>query len=595
MYNNALRPSTLFGIVLLLLAVTGTWMWSAALLDHHSEAPGLPSLIFLVVDLALGVMSLLFLLRVRWARIAASVVLHVFALGCVVLLLLAVVDDEETISAKLLGVGVSVLGMGACLIGILALHHRSMKADLSGAAESPEIIARRRSRIRRVLVVPLCVVLLGLAYGAWRIVPLAVGEPTVTVDYLAEANRLSRPADYDPNLDAAPHYDELFGEFVSLPDELGDSWSSWPADLPPVQFELLKVWASENEELLGSLRMAGRCPYWWYELESADGAMTNLQWPWRWNVSWETRGIALLAKYKAHLGQVDEGLQMLTDLHMLGIHWRRGITLEEQVSGMAICTMSGHAMLAIVDRCEVTPEGYRRLLDALAPRISQEQTLRFMPGERLCADDSIQRRFTDDGAGNGVLLPRPLFLGERENYLLQDSVSFPQAIWLSLNHPDRRETVRIYDRLMALVEKLSAQTPWDTFEEGHTYEEALSQSVGGCYFLKDSPFWMARTIETNWRDMTTQRALLTIPAVLVYRAENGQLPPTLDALADADLLTSMPIDPYSDGPLVYKVIDGDFTLYSVGEDCLDDGGIPGGWEEFGTDRVFWPLVEAVEE
>ena len=37
-YNNSLRPSTLFGIVLLLLAVAGTLLWVALLLDETMPA-----------------------------------------------------------------------------------------------------------------------------------------------------------------------------------------------------------------------------------------------------------------------------------------------------------------------------------------------------------------------------------------------------------------------------------------------------------------------------------------------------------------------------------------------------------------------------
>jgi hypothetical protein len=58
----------------------------------------------------------------------------------------------------------------------------------------------------------------------------------------------------------------------------------------------------------------------------------------------------------------------------------------------------------------------------------------------------------------------------------------------------------------------------------------------------------------------------------------------------------VPMDPYSDEPLVYRRTDRGFTLYSVGPDFADDGGEPGLnadgkprlWADKG-DTVFWPI------
>jgi hypothetical protein len=70
------------------------------------------------------------------------------------------------------------------------------------------------------------------------------------------------------------------------------------------------------------------------------------------------------------------------------------------------------------------------------------------------------------------------------------------------------------------------------------------------------------------------------------------------------LLSEVPIDPFSDQPLVYKKTDNGFTLYSVGYNFKDDGGVPGQyegtnknpqarrWTQYG-DVVFWPVEKAV--
>jgi len=62
----------------------------------------------------------------------------------------------------------------------------------------------------------------------------------------------------------------------------------------------------------------------------------------------------------------------------------------------------------------------------------------------------------------------------------------------------------------------------------------------------------------------------------------------------------LPIDPYSDQPLVYKRTESDFVLYGVGENFKDDGGtvavVDGRLRKWGTkeegDWVFWPVPQS---
>jgi hypothetical protein len=53
----------------------------------------------------------------------------------------------------------------------------------------------------------------------------------------------------------------------------------------------------------------------------------------------------------------------------------------------------------------------------------------------------------------------------------------------------------------------------------------------------------------------------------------------------------LPMDPYSSGPLVYKLTDNNFILYSVAGDFNDNGGKhdPKWAEEGNGDYVFWPV------
>lgn len=69
-----------------------------------------------------------------------------------------------------------------------------------------------------------------------------------------------------------------------------------------------------------------------------------------------------------------------------------------------------------------------------------------------------------------------------------------------------------------------------------------------------------------------RRLLITAIALERYRGRHGSYPPTLQALVPA-LLQQVPVDFMDGQPLHYRLMeDSHFVLYSVGLDCVDNGG-----------------------
>ena len=91
---------------------------------------------------------------------------------------------------------------------------------------------------------------------------------------------------------------------------------------------------------------------------------------------------------------------------------------------------------------------------------------------------------------------------------------------------------------------------------------------------------------------------MTIIAVLRYAQDKGDYPDNLGELITAGYLKEIPLDMFSDKPLVYRKTDDGFTLYSVGPNFIDDSGESGKdkkgkvrlWAENG-DAVFWPALK----
>jgi len=93
-----------------------------------------------------------------------------------------------------------------------------------------------------------------------------------------------------------------------------------------------------------------------------------------------------------------------------------------------------------------------------------------------------------------------------------------------------------------------------------------------------------------------RRLLVTAIALERYRGRHGSYPPSLQALVPT-LLPSAPIDFMDGQPLRYRTAgDGHFVLYSVGLDCVDNGGKmespQGRGEQFGFEMRLGPREKA---
>ncbi|MBU0678356.1 MAG: hypothetical protein KJ626_09580 [Verrucomicrobia bacterium] len=87
---------------------------------------------------------------------------------------------------------------------------------------------------------------------------------------------------------------------------------------------------------------------------------------------------------------------------------------------------------------------------------------------------------------------------------------------------------------------------------------------------------------------TLIRAIQTACALQTYRREAGEYPTDISLLVP-EYLPEIPIDPFDDRPLRYAPHTG--TLYSVGDNLIDDGGDDGkdsGWR--GASRIKAPDI-----
>ena len=79
--------------------------------------------------------------------------------------------------------------------------------------------------------------------------------------------------------------------------------------------------------------------------------------------------------------------------------------------------------------------------------------------------------------------------------------------------------------------------------------------------------------KTHARSVAALRLVMTDLAIRGYEATNGKPPMDLAELVP-NWLPAVPLDPFSNQPLIYRATTNSFLLYSVGPDGQDDGGSP---------------------
>jgi len=408
----------------------------------------------------------------------------------------------------------------------------------------------------------------------------------IKVDYVAKLNELAK-AGRPEELNAAPFYKKAFELCVEKPEKLKKlDYKAWPDDLTAEQREALQTWVRQSSKALTQLKKGTQKPHYWPEYRGTS--MMGIVLPQLRQA--KTLAIALCsrAKLEAVKGDYKDAFSDLLACYQFGMHFTGPKTLIEQLVGIAIRALPVNATFQILDKQEPDSDLLKDFQQKLSLR--QESPIDFT-AEKFSAYDIIQTIFTDDGTGGGHI--PELSIEQKENR--PDSVMKVLLSVLTeeqirvLTKLDRRETSDLTDKLYQYFGEVAQSTPWQLHSQGKDVQKAVEEMT------KENPLLhtpaVGRVVELSYRSEIETQALISTIAILRYKAHKGQYPQNLEKLIEAGYLKNLPMDPYSDKPLIYKLTEDNFTLYSLGADFDDDGGAPSKWGEGekGGDQVFWPV------
>ena len=440
------------------------------------------------------------------------------------------------------------------------------------------------------------------------------GEPVLSRNYTAEYNaEVARVPESDR---AWPMYADLIGRWTPFPPELREKSQSFDAKPGDEGYEAVRANVAANLLLLPSLREAAARPSLGLPMSMAvDPAVLDYQrragtldanLP---STQTDSENPALIAIPLPHLGlmrvfartlafdaaeaiRAGDGPRVEANVRaMLGIGSQTGGT------GILINDLVSIAIVALAyDTISDCLYGHPELLDdaalkriahaasSIPPSISAGMGL-----EREMFMDVVQRVYSDNGRGDGVIVNRGLrdfgaLMGDgvSDNNLMMQSNALP-IFGRNLLGPvaagfyaGRKDLTSMYDRMVSSVERVGALPMWQWPEdfEGDAEFERLSQIDKQRYLLLGMMMpALGRAIQAPQVAMQQRDGVLTAIALELHKRRHGEYPATLAELTP-DLLPAVLPDRIDGRPMRYKIVEGKPLLYSIGVDRIDDGGVP---------------------
>ena len=458
----------------------------------------------------------------------------------------------------------------------------------------------RTMAVRTFQLVGICFLLL-VFYIGW----FFIGKPVPGMDYLKVMNRLVRPV-ADDTQNAWPFYKQAAEKRVEYEDKNFDFHPTNPSPFTRSKqdIQIIQQSINDNKESLDLIRQGNQKPYYWIVHntdENENPELLSILMP----HLGDYKRLAFLMCWQgilsAEQGDFAKAIDDIFETYSFGQHLRgKNIVLIESLVGISIETMSTHILRIVLAKYgeQIDTLLLKQLRNRLAALVdNQDFTINFI-GEKLFLYDEAQRCFTKSRFGKSHLyIPRLRQYGDFR-FSREFEVIWGKGLYVLFAHPDKEETLKEVEQLYAEMEKMSAMTPSSVKSQGLDMEQFANEASKKNVFLSILLPSLGRINEIAYRNHAESYATLTILAIIQYQKENNELPKSLDSLIEKGLLNTIPIDPFSDKPLVYKKTEDGFMLYSVGPNFVDDGGIPGTdqygkprqWGEDG-DTVFWPVQQ----
>ncbi len=437
--------------------------------------------------------------------------------------------------------------------------------------------------------------LLLILYIGW----FFTGKPVITTNYLERMNQLVRPV-ADDSQNAWPFYKEAVANYKRPDPNYFKLSPQKLTNLDDSQRRTVEKWLMDNQKAMDLVRQGNQKPYYWqlYSVKPERNGIPEMLEVVVPNLSEykELAGLLCWDAYRqAENGNAGEAIGILIEVYDFGRHIRgQNTTLIEQLVGIAVEAIACKTMTEMLSEYPVDSAVLASAQQSLEKIMATENFKMSFEGEKLCIYDEAQRCFTRSRFGKSHLYLRRF---QELDVPIDNFIGPKTGFSILFTHPDREETLKTAEQYYAMVEKSATMTPAARRQQRCNYGDQIEEYFGKNVFLDVLFPAIGSVIKTGDRIRIQSEATVVILAVQRYKLDKGRFPTSLEELVREGYVRKVPMDPYSDKPIVYKLTENDFALYSIGPDFVDDGGQPGrsrgGKYHFGAegggDIVFWPV------
>jgi hypothetical protein len=430
-----------------------------------------------------------------------------------------------------------------------------------------------------------------------RVATLAFGTPGHTIDHYAKLNELGRRG-LDDSQNAALVLDKAALVMVKAPKWLEKKRFHLPLKMNEAELAELNGWLASNTEALDLVRTASEMSSSWVTYHPMSSDANYPAWVGeKWygtiffsSVMWQTQAeISSLLElknmliwhclYEAQEGHVAAAMDDAIAMVRLGTFYENKGLLIDSMFGIVMEGMGTTSLCEVLAAMKSDPALLAKTQARLQQLYHEHPTIGNLSGEKILWDECIQSSYTDSGRMLGHGIP----------FLCHGWTSSVKGFMFGV--PGKVEAQKMVDGYYALLEETMRKTPWQRRSSASVYEKNLKES--GTLSLQAEGPNIVKSWDKAWQVIAQRGATLAVLAIERYRLEKGRLPESLDELVKSDYLMELPMDPWSDKPLVYKLTPEGFILYSIGFDFEDNGGkelaFNGKPARWSGDIVFWPI------
>lgn len=281
--------------------------------------------------------------------------------------------------------------------------------------------------------------------------------------------------------------------------------------------------------------------------------------------------LSIDAKTSANTKNVERCIADIEAIMTVGLHLREHSLLISDLVSLSIFSIGMATLSDILQRDPTlfSISELHRLAESLRA-LEGDLSVRF-DGERISFLDILQRIYTDDGNGDGRIIPQEAaklyeFVSATSSGLSKSLAPHIMAPLLDIFVASRKEMLDEYERRFACSEMDQGLRLHELYKEGRLWCQIQpSASMFDRYYFLDlvSPVLTRATLQGEYVRARRDGLLAALFAVQKYQ-EDGHWPTDLN---DAGV-----VDAWSGEHLRIKIIDSNPLIYSVGGDQDDDGG-----------------------